>query len=345
VFSTSELDYFMALLYDESMMKLAPIVLFVYNRPEHTLKTIEALKKNLLATESDLFVFADGPKVVGDEKVQAVREVIKNITGFATVTVQTSDVNKGLANSVIAGVSQVLQQYDRVIVLEDDIVTQRGFLTFMNQALSTYAHRDDIMSFGATTFALKGVKQGTSDVVLLKRNCSWGWGTWAKEWSDVDWEMTDYQSFLSNPKAVDRFNEAGPDLFGMLQAQMNGKIDSWAVRWQYHHFKKQKRVVNPLFCLASNIGMDGSGVHFTETIQDDYFRPLPLSDQITFNMPATLKGNAKADRQYYVHFAKLGVGRSVKARIKLWAKIMVKGVLKRIGLFDWAKKAYRSQGK
>lgn len=324
-------------------MKLSPIVLFVYNRPTHTKRTLEALQANVLATESDLFIFADGPKQAGDAQVQAVREVIKNVTGFASVTVQASDVNKGLANSVIVGVSQVLTKYENVVVLEDDIVTQRGFLTFMNQALSTYAHREDIMSLGATTFALKGVKQGRSDVVLLKRNCSWGWGTWAKEWADVDWAMTDYESFVNNPVAVARFKEAGPDLFGMLQDQMDGNIDSWAVRWQYHHFKKQKRVVNPLFCLASNIGTDGSGEHFTVLLKNDYFRSLPLSDKTTFTMPPILKPSPKADKQYYDFYANLGVDRSLKVRCQSLIVPKVKKLLKKMGMFAFVKKMYKKR--
>lgn len=114
-------------------MKLAPITLFVYNRPDHTNKTIEALKKNKFAKESELFIFSDGPKKQEDaSKVKEVRKYLKTIDGFNDVFIKESEKNKGLANSIISGVTEVINKYRKVIVLEDDLITSPVFLEYMN---------------------------------------------------------------------------------------------------------------------------------------------------------------------------------------------------------------------
>src|SRR5690348_17752623 len=106
----------------------APIALFVYNRPEHTRRTVEALRHNRLAGHSRLDVFADGPKVPGDANVAAVRAYIRGIDGFASVSIHEREANAGLARSIIDGVTRVCEECDRVIVLEDDMVTTPWFL-------------------------------------------------------------------------------------------------------------------------------------------------------------------------------------------------------------------------
>ena len=247
-------------------MRLAPIILFAYNRPEHTLKTLSALKKNELAAQSELYIFSDGPKNELDiELIKSVRQIITNSTGFKNVTVYTQELNKGLAYSVINGVSQILNMHDRVIVLEDDILTSKNFLTYMNEALTFYEDKKDVFSISGYRFPFEMPKGNAGDVFISPRACSWGWATWKNRWEQADWEMKDYAAFASDENKQTLFNKGGVDLSKMLHRQMSGQINSWAIRWCYAHFKHQAYCLYPVNSVAMNFGNDSTGVHSPAT--------------------------------------------------------------------------------
>ena len=163
-------------------MVLAPIVLFVYNRPWHTQQTVEALQKNELAAESDLYIFADGPKTANDEKVNEVRKYIKTITGFKSVTIFEKEKNCGLANSVIAGVTEIINKFGEVIVVEDDIVTSKYFLKFINEALDFFANDPKIFSISGYTYSDKIMKipKATNKIYIFHTDTSLGAGELGK---------------------------------------------------------------------------------------------------------------------------------------------------------------------
>lgn len=243
-------------------MSLSPIILFVYNRPEHTLRTLSALSKNTLASESDLFIFSDGAKSETDQfAVQEVRKIISKINGFKSTTLTLSETNKGLAESVISGVTKILEIYESVIVLEDDIETQPAFLTFSNEALAFYKDKKEIFSISGYAFPIELAHDYTHDVYIAPRASSWGWSTWADRWNKNDWAVSDFRSFIIDSKATKAFNQGGSDLTKMLQKQMNGKINSWAIRWCYTHFKNNAFCLYPSVSLVHNTGNDDSGTH------------------------------------------------------------------------------------
>ena len=244
------------------MDKLSPIVLFVYNRPEHTKRTVESLLKNTLAGKSALFIFSDGAKNDRDEqKVKAVRDYIKAVKGFSKIEIVLREKNFGLANSVISGITEVFKQNDRVIVLEDDIITSPSFLTFMNKALAFYQEDKSIYSISGYPYPIKIPSTYKKDVFISFRASSWGWGTWKDRWQKVDWEITDFKNFVSDIKSQRLFDNGGQDLTPMLKAQMKGNIDSWAIRWSYSHFKNKAYCLYPIVPLCKNIGTDRSGTH------------------------------------------------------------------------------------
>jgi len=252
------------------MQELAPIILFVYNRPWHTKKTIEALKNNELAGESDLFIFADN--TVDDknkESVDSVRSYVKTIDGFKTVNIVGRETNFGLAKNVISGVTEVIDRYSKVIVLEDDIVCARTYLSYMNKLLSYYQYNKKIYSVTAYTYPIKIPVNYKYDVYFSPRASSWGWGTWKDRWETVDWEVKDYVNFIKNPKRIKSFNAGGDDLTKMLKEQMNGKIDSWSIIWSYAHFKNNSYCVFPTKSRLKNIGADRSGIHTNKTKKFD----------------------------------------------------------------------------
>jgi glycosyltransferase involved in cell wall biosynthesis len=242
----------------------APIVLFCYNRPQHLQQTVKSLQMNTLAAESELYIYSDGPKHIREtEVVDEVRGYISGITGFKNVTIFESQENKGLAVSVIEGVSHVLSMHPNVIVLEDDMLSTTDFLAFMNQALEVYSDRADIFSVTGYTPPIDVPESYPHDLYLAPRASSWGWGTWAHKWAKADWQVKDFPVLKKNAARQREFNAGGDDLWPMLAKQQQGVIDSWAIRWTYSQFQNKAYGLYPVHSKIKNIGTDGSGTNFT----------------------------------------------------------------------------------
>ncbi len=245
-------------------MSLAPIALFVYNRPEHTKKTIDALQQNYLAKESDLWIFADAAKQPKDEKaVQQVRTLLRP-AGFRNVNVVERDTNLGLADSVIQGTSELLNKYGSVISLEDDLITSPHFIQFMNEGLEFYKKNKRVFSISGFSFSrtfMKFDEAEAAEVYSHYRPMSWGWATWKSRWDKVDWEVVDYESFMASKEKRKKFELGGSDLTTMLKYQKEGLVDSWYIRWSYACYKQGLLNIYPRISLINNIGHDGSGVH------------------------------------------------------------------------------------
>jgi len=296
---------------------LAPIVLFVYNRPDHTKQTVEALQNNTFAEDSELFIFSDAAKNEEAERsVQEVRDYLKNIKGFRTISIVEREKNWGLANSIIDGVTSVIQKYKKVIVMEDDLVTSTTFLTYMNNALNTFQTRLDIFSvtgFNYPKSILPVPKDYNEDIYLSHRCMSWSWGTWIDRWEKVDWDINDFQSLSSNKSKINHFNKGGEDLFPMLQSQMSGKIDSWAIRFCYAHSIHNAYCVYPTNTLIINEGFDGSGVHCGKDNTTNY-------DKITFsnsvvNLNQQIEINPDIAANFYL-ITKKNIWQKIKTTIR-----------------------------
>ncbi len=246
-------------------MKLAPILLTVYNRPTHTSAVLDYLRKNELAEKSHLYIYSDGNKGSWDlGAVNEVRKIINNVKGFKKVTVKQSKKNRGLANSIIKGVGEVLSEHNKVIVLEDDLLTQKYFLTVMNQMLDFYISEQRVAGVSAFRQSHRlSPNQGDrkNDVFFNVRPTSTGWGTWKDRWENVDWSVSDFKKFDENKALQRNFNKGGKDLTTLLRKQMNGEVDSWAIRWSYHCFKNGLVYVNTSLSYIDNIGHDDSGSH------------------------------------------------------------------------------------
>lgn len=244
--------------------KYAPIVVFTYNRLEHTKQCIESLEKNILAKESEIFIFSDGPKNEENiKKVDDVRNYIKNIEkgSFKNITIYESTNNKGLANSVISGVSKIIDLYGKVIVVEDDLILSPYFLNYMNNSLDYYRDHNSIWSISGFNIPIRIQKKYNKDVYLSYRASSWGWATWKDRWETIDWDVVDYESFKNSYIKRRKFNRGGKDLSRMLDAQMQGKINSWAIRWCYNQSKQNKYTVYPCKSYVKNCGNDGTGTN------------------------------------------------------------------------------------
>ena len=251
------------------MKKLAPIALFTYNRPEHTKRTVEALQKNYLAPESELFIFSDGAK--NDDALSSVNEVrkyLKKISGFASVKIIEQEHNLGLANSIINGVTKIVNEYGKIIVVEDDIITSHYFLSYMNDALDLYENDETVCNIDGFLAPLEFNNMPQSFFMPLVE--IWGWGTWKRAWKNFE---PDAYKLLSELKA--KGLEQGFDCDGefpahveMLKAQAEGKVNSWAIRWFASNYILGKLSLSPGQTFTINIGMDGTGVHCAK-IGDD----------------------------------------------------------------------------
>lgn len=253
----------------------APIIVFAYNRPDHLKRTLTALTKNKEAKESDLFIFVDGPKSdTGKDKNEAVYTVAKQYESgfFKKVIIRKSNKNKGLAKSVITGVDEIINQYGKVIVTEDDAVCSPAYLAFMNEALDYYEDNAHIWSIGGYTVPIKIPKEYFSDVLATQRSSSYAWATWKNRWEKIDWNVEDYPLFRWNFFERRNFNKWGSDRSSMLDDQMNGRVNSWAIRFDYAMYKNDMYNILPKQSLIKNIGHDGSGTHSTvDTSNNDPF--------------------------------------------------------------------------
>lgn len=255
------------------MNTLAPICLFVYNRPHETLKTIESLKNNINALDSDLYIYSDAAKRDSDKgAVMGVREVISSVTGFKSVTIFEVSENKGLAQSVIDGISQVIKKHGKVIALEDDLITSPNFLSFMNQSLDLYEKNKQIISVSGCTFTVDIPTDYDYDVYFTHRMCSYGWGTWSDRWEAIDWDVKDYSRLKYSIAENFRFMKGGQDLPRMLSAYMKGRINSWAVRFCYHQYKTETYTVYPVESKVDNIGFDSKGTNTKRRKKYDVIR-------------------------------------------------------------------------
>lgn len=247
--------------------KLAPIVIFVYKRADHTLNLLESLTECPLASDSDVYIYADGAKKPEDEAdVAAVRNLIHEerwTQVFNSLTIIESSANRGLANSIIGGATDVINRYGKVLVLEDDLIVEPQYIAYMNQALDAFGNDNSKYAVVGWTYPVNALKGYKKDAWVHYRPCSWGWGTWKDRWDKVVWNHEDakFEEKLSDSAWCDKFKRAGNDLAPMLRRQLDGKIDSWAIRWTAAATDLDLMTVFPTVPVITNDGRDGSGTH------------------------------------------------------------------------------------
>ncbi len=245
-------------------MDTAPIVLFIYNRPTYLAQTIESLSKNKLFAQSDLIIFADGKREnAGEEettRIEATRKTAREISGAKSIRIIEREKNLGLANSIISGVSEVLQAYSKVIVLEDDLELSPFFLDFMNDSLKVYENDDKVLSVGACNYF------ANSDIVpetffYPVPDC-WGWATWRDRWQLFETDGILLQKKLEERNLLNEFNLHGAFNFSrLLQSFVDGKVSSWSVRWHAVAILNDKLSLYPKYSVSKHIGIEKNATH------------------------------------------------------------------------------------
>lgn len=253
--------------------ELAPVLLFVYNRLDHLIITIDALKSNCLADETKLYIISDGARQndeVNSKKVEDVRAYISQVSGFKDVSLILNSVNKGLAKNIIEAVSELILLHGKVIVLEDDIVTSKYFLRYMNTALNKYQHESKVWHISGWNYPLENFVNAHDSFLWRGMNC-WGWATWDDRWVEFS---KDPERLINtwNRSEIARFNIGGSkNFFSQVKMNYNKQINTWAIFWYATIFEKNGLCLNPSLTLTRNIGLDGSGTHCKSQNNNDLF--------------------------------------------------------------------------
>ena len=237
---------------------IAPIILFTYRRAAHTRRCVESIKRSPLAAESKLYIFSDAPKGNADlADVLAVRSYLKTVTGFKSVVIEEATENRGLANSVIYGVGKVLEEHGRAIVLEDDLMLSPYFLSYMNEALEMYKDDEDVININSHILSSP---MTFNDNFFISFANSWGWATWKRGWAYFE---PDAKKLLAKIESEGREREfdMGYHFTRMLREQCEGKINSWAIRWNASLFVNKKLSLNVGKPLVVNGGFGEGATH------------------------------------------------------------------------------------
>jgi hypothetical protein len=280
------------------MTVITPIALFGYDRADHLEDTIFHLKANDLADKTVVYMFSDGARNAAAESgVRAVRKLVKNTVGFKSVTLVEREENWGLRRSIIDGVAQISRKHGRVIVLEDDIVTNPCFLRYMNDALEFYKDYQTVGSISGylAPYVSRKIGLRPDDTFFHYRTNCWGWATWHDRWVKIDWEATNWQFYLQSAEMREIFTRGGGDFTVMLRDSMEGRNQSWMARWYYNCFLHGMLTLYPGRSLVDNIGFDGSGTHSCKanaSVCLRYRTPLAPLTTRTFNfaLPVRIDG-------------------------------------------------------
>jgi hypothetical protein len=300
----------------------APIALFIYKRPEHARRTIASLKVCAGYEESPLYVFADGPKTGAEvPAVQATRAAARELLGTRAVFVE-QDQNRGLANSIIAGTTELCERHGRVVVVEDDLTLGPSFLRFLNEGLERYEDEPRVMHVAGHMFDVPSLAD-TREALFLPLTSSWGWATWKRAWDQFDPSASGWQERLVGEEA-ERFDLGGRyDYSRMLRRQMSGRIDSWAIRWYYTVFARDGLALYPPQTLVLNEGFDGTGTHDRLSLP---VRQARLEPNAAFDFPTQVVESPEKERV----FEAISSFRSASAPQKLRA--VAQAVLRSAGL-------------
>lgn len=282
---------------------LAPIVLFTYARPDHTRRVLDALMANPEAKDSTLYIFCDGARANASDEVKAriaqTRTLVQEQQWCGTVHIVASEVNKGLTRNIVEGVSQVVNQYGKVIVLEDDTEPNPHFLDYMNHALAAYAKEDKVWHVSAYVAPIPEYERLESDTFLLQQGTCWGWGTWSRAWRHYNNDPKFLLDTIYKKGDVRGYNLDGSYPFEWhLADNVTGKLNTWNCKWQAVMFLNGALGVHPRKSLVTNIGIDGTG----ENCSNEVFYLGPTSERQIEVAPIHPAVEHKQARAWYAAF-------------------------------------------
>lgn len=305
----------------------APIILFVFRRPKHTRRTVEALQRNHGASKSKLFIYSDAPRKEEEvASVNKVRSYIDNIKGFKEISIIKQDSNKGLNNSILEGVSEIINLYERAIVVEDDIVTSPAFLRYMNDGLDFYQDNPKIWTITGFNYpknVFKIPKEYKHDIFFNVRFSAWGWATWKNVWNKLEWDLSDFPQFIRSRKNKREFKrKCGDDQLDSLIREFNGLNNYWDSTMHYNQFKNNTFTVWPINSLVDNIGLDGTGHNGSKTYP--HWLNANLRD-VDIKFPSSVEINSSIMEEFRKIHKHTIYNKAVSLYFKLKGDLIVKG--------------------
>ncbi|WP_149914714.1 glycosyltransferase [Sphingobacterium cavernae] len=272
------------------MRELAPIIIFTYNRPHHTRKMLQALENAELAQDSEVFIFSDGAKNANAiEHVNRVRAIIAEPWNFKKITIIERERNVGLAQNIISGVSEIIKQYGKVIVLEDDLEISKVGLRYFNDALDAYEQEEKVMEISGYMYPVKDADKLPETFFFRVAN-SWGWATWKRAWNkyntDIDQLIADFDKDKIKRFSIDHTE----NFWKQVKEYKAGKINSWAIRWYLTLFNNDGLALYPRQSMIQNMGTDGSGTH---SDADNAYK-VELATQAVSYFPKEIEENKQA---------------------------------------------------
>lgn len=266
-------------------MSLAPIILFVYNRPNHTRQVVESLLANPLAKDSNLYIYSDAPKdLSSQEKVTEVRNYIHSITGFKNITIIERERNFGLAENIINGVTEIVNRHEKIIVLEDDLLLSPHFLEYMNTALAIYEKDEQVACITAFNFPLTYPSNFQETTFFIRGADCWTWATWKRAWQKFEKDSGKLLLSIQERNLQKEFDIDGSYPYTkMLKDQIKGKNNSWAIRWYASAFLENMLCLYPKDSLVENIGYDGT--HFKNSQKSEFFGSISQSHIKPYKIP------------------------------------------------------------
>lgn len=292
-------------------MKLAPIALFVYNRPEHTHKVLEYLSRNLLASESEIYIFSDAAKNPIDfDKVDSVRKIAQSYNKkFLKVHYFFSSKSKGMYASLVDGMNFIFQQHNAVIFLEDDIITSPKFLFFLNDCLQKFKDYKNVFTVSAYNYPRKElsiINKGNESIFLTQRFTAWGFAIWKDRWEKVYWNIDYLEKYLSDKKFLKKYKKTGIDKVRMLRNHVYKKNMSFGITLDFYMFINETFSIHPFHSFTKNIGHDNTGQN-CKNVNEKFFNDTSLNnDYMLSNTPIhsdliDLKFRSYVRKLYFMH--------------------------------------------
>lgn len=302
---------------------MTPVIVFAYNRPEHLKKTLIWLANNKLADESILYIYCDGPKKDADaaqlKKIQIVRayaHALASESKFKEVHIIERDENLGLGTSVITGVTEIINKYGKVIVLEDDLETSPYFLSYMNQCLDHYEPRKSVFSISGLSRPHPErfyPKDYPYDVYVSLTHHPTGWGTWADRWNQVDWNADAYEIIKQNPAIIDAYRRVDAGEFDALTEYRRTRRNVWSVRFTLAHFVNHAISICPIVSYINHIGWDSEATNATGSSQWNFDR---LADNANIRFLDVLYEDSRIINSWYSF--SINKPRSLWGKLKNW---------------------------
>jgi len=277
---------------------MAPVCLFVYNKVEELVKVVESLSCNHGSENTKLYIFSDGWRNEIDKaNVIQVRDYIKSIRGFKTIEIVESEVNKGLAKSIRSGVDIVINQHGKVIVVEDDLITSRNFLTFMNSSLDRFSSDPAVFSISGYTPKIETSKYKGIDAFFWGRPHSWGWATWKDRWDLVDWDIPNWDKLKIDPIYSKKIKAHGSDLINMMDKSKTGSINSWYIRFCISQIIHGGQTVYPMKSKVINNGFIELATHCSTYNREKV--DFDTTGNMSFTFPIEIEVNEDIGKQMY----------------------------------------------